>query len=58
MTAGSIIAAKEVSSQPGNSVSFFGAWVGYEIWTLLITLIYGIICHFVIAFINQSEQHN
>lgn len=55
MTAGSIIAAKEVSSQPGNSVSFFGAWVSYEIWTLLITLIYGIICHFVIAFRNRFE---
>ena len=55
MTAGSIIAAKEVSSQPGNSVSFFGAWVDYEIWTLLITMIYGILCHFIIAYINRFK---
>ena len=55
MTAGSIYAATEASSQPENSVSFVGAWIGYEIWALLITLIYGILCHFVIAFINRTK---
>lgn len=55
MTAGSLYAANEMSSQPENSMSFVGVWVGYEIWTLLITPIYGILGHFVIAFINRAK---